>query len=229
MNDPSKCVVLVPVAKTIEPECEKGLTELASRGHPVRFLRGGSQIDLVRSAMASQAIHDGFRELMWIDSDISFDPSDVDTLRSHGHPFVAGLYVKKDRNEFACQFAGPGQVKFGVDGGLIEVASVGMGFTYIHADVFAKVKDVCGLPECGGGYDPSLKVVPYFIPMVVDDGSGGHVYLSEDYSFTMRVKQCGIRILADTTVKLGHIHRHVKTWDDLVGRTEYAGLEVGVG
>ena len=227
MNN-STCVVLCPVAKTIEPETESGLTELANRGYPVRFLRGGSQVDLVRSAMASQALHDGFEELMWIDSDIRFDPNDVDRLREHGVPIVAGLYPKKDRNEFACQFKGPGPVVFGDGGGLLEMKYVGMGFTLIRRVVFDNVKDDCGLDSCGGGYDPALKVVPYFIPMVVGNLDGACEYLSEDYSFCCRAS-VRYTILADTRIKLGHVHRHVKTWDDFVPRQEFGRVEMTVG
>lgn len=224
MNN-SQCVVLVPVAKTIEPECEAGLTQLASRGYPVRFLRGGSQIDLVRSAMASQAIQDGFEELMWIDSDIQFNPDDVDRLREHGVAFVAGIYPKKDRDEFACQFAQPGPVVFGDGGGLIPMKGVGMGFTLIRRGAFDSIGD---LPACGGGYDPALKVVPYFLPMVVPNGDGWD-YLSEDYSFCHRARKALLTIFADTRIKLGHVHRHVKTWDDFVTRQQFTRLEVQVG
>lgn len=224
----SKCAVLVPVAKTIEPETEKSLTELANRGYPVRFLRGGSQVDLVRSVMASQAVFDGFEETLWVDSDVVFEADDVERLREHSVPLVAGIYIKKDRDEFACQFiAGATPVNFGKDGGLLTMGGVGMGFTLVRREVYSKIADHFQLPACGGGYDPALKVTPYFLPLLVQNGES-HQYLSEDYSFCFRATAAGIPILADTRIRLGHVHRHVRTWDDLVTRQRFDGIQVEV-
>jgi len=214
---------LVPVAKALEPETEASLTELARLGYPVRMLRGGSQVDLVRSALASDAIRDGFEETLWIDSDVVFTPRDVELIREHSEPFVAGLYVKKDRNEFAAIFE-QRSIRFGEGGGLIPMVGVGMGFTRIRRMVFDEVKRVFGLPDCGGGYDPSKTITPYFLPMVVDG-----VYLSEDYSFGHRAKTAGFVVQADTRLKLGHVHRHVRTWDDLMPQTRYETLDVQAG
>lgn len=215
-----KCVVLVPVAKSIEPETEASLTALANAGYPVRFLRGGSQIDLVRSAMASAAVLDGYDETLWIDSDVVFAVEDVERLRSHGLPLVAGVYVKKDRDEFAARFP-TGDVVFGDGGGLTPVVEVGMGFTLVARRVYEGVAEVCKLPACGGGYDPTFKVTPYFLPTVEDE-----TYLSEDYSFCRRAKMAGFSLWADTSIRLGHVHRHVRTWDDLAERPTYTTINV---
>lgn len=83
MADPARCVVLVPVGGAIEAGCEEGLRELERRGHPVRRVRGYSAIDAARCQMATDALNDGFEELMWIDSDVVFDPNDIDKLRAH--------------------------------------------------------------------------------------------------------------------------------------------------
>src|SRR5437588_3379557 len=98
----SSCVVLVPVGGTIDPGCEQALQGLEQRGYPVRRVSGFSAIDLGRCVLASQALRDGFEELMWIDADVTFNPEDVDRLRSHQRPLVCGLYAKKSRREFAC-------------------------------------------------------------------------------------------------------------------------------
>jgi hypothetical protein len=45
--------------------------------------------------MASDALAQGFDELMWIDSDGVFDPDDVDKLRQHDLPLVCGICAKK--------------------------------------------------------------------------------------------------------------------------------------
>ena len=43
---------------------------------------------MIRNRLATEALADGFEELMWIDADIAFDPRSVDRLRSHNLPIV---------------------------------------------------------------------------------------------------------------------------------------------
>ena len=222
-----QCAVLVPVASTIEPETMDGLQVLASRGYPVRTLRGCSQVDLARSILASEAVRDGFAETFWIDSDIVFDPNDVDRLRAHRHPVMAGLYVKKGRQEFACKWKeGTESVTFGPDGGIVEMHYVGMGFTFVMAGVYLCIERACKLPECGGAYDPARPIVPYFLPTIITDRAGKHCYLSEDYAFCHRARSANFSIMADTTVNLEHVGRKRYGWADLKGQDRYDWLKI---
>ncbi len=93
--DNSKCVILVPVAHHIEPDCDRALREPETRGYAVRRVWGYAAIDQGRSLVATDALADGFEELMWIDADIGFDPSSVDRLRSHNLPVACVIYPKK--------------------------------------------------------------------------------------------------------------------------------------
>ncbi len=227
MLDPKTCIVLVPVAQHIEPETLDGLSELMNRGYRVQTLRGCSQVDLARSIMASDAMREGFEETMWIDADVVFDPNDVDKLRGHGKPLVAGLYTKKGKPEFAGKWKpGTQAVKFGADGGLLEMEYVGMGFTLIRREVYEAVGS--RLLQCGGAYDPTKTIVPYFLPMIVPNGTG-HDYLSEDYSLCYRARQVGFAPFADTTIKLGHAGRKVWGWADMLPRDPVGWLEIGFG
>ena len=47
---------------------------------------------------------------------------------------------------------------------------------------------------------------------------GSHWYLGEDYSFCERARQCGYKIMADTSIRLWHIGEYAYGWED-------AGLE----
>ena len=53
------------------------MRELEQRGHPMWCMRGYSAIDAARNQMTTDALAKGFPELMWIDSDVVFDPNDV--------------------------------------------------------------------------------------------------------------------------------------------------------
>lgn len=214
------CVVLVPVHSVLEPETESGLRELASRGYPIRFLKGASDIVLARITMATQAMRDGYAETFWIDGDVTFNPDDVDRIRQHGKPFVAGLYPRKGRAEFAAKFKDDTLgATFGTGGGLMAMQYVGFGFTHVRREVY----EAMSLTSTTGGYDGQV-VTPYFLPMC-----GRLGYLAEDYAFCVRAREAGFEILADTRVKLGHVGRHTWTWDDFTPRPVLETLDVGVG
>jgi hypothetical protein len=59
-------------------------------------------------------------------------------------------------------------------------------------------------------------MIPFFQPQVIPDGDG-HWYLAEDYSFCYRARQCGFRIMADTTIRLLHVGTYAYGWEDAGG------------
>src|SRR5262245_40088422 len=99
----SKCVILVPAFGQPVAKCDAALRYLEKNGYPVRRVGGFSAIDQGRNQMASDAINDGFAETMWIDTDIAFDPTSVDRLRSHELPIVAGIYPQPRARSLACE------------------------------------------------------------------------------------------------------------------------------
>jgi len=218
-------VVIVPVGSSIEPHCEHGLHELERRGYQVRRGFGHSAIDFGRSILASQAIADGFEEIMWIDSDVGFNPDDVDKLRGHDLPICCGLYAKKNGQGFACSFLPETRrVTFGNGGGLREVLYAGFGFVYTRKEVYEKIKETSQLPECNQRFGAPM--TPWFFPELATDGPG-RWYLAEDYAFCHRVRQCGYKVIADTTIRLTHVGRHPFTWEDIMARpVRYQTLEL---
>lgn len=124
-----RCVILVPVAHRIEPDCETAIRQLEERGYPVRRVYGYAAVDQARNQIATNTLDEGFEELMWIDSDIVFDPNAVERLRSHQLPMCCGIYPKKGKRSFACDFLEQTQVvSFGQQGGLMQIDRVGLGF-----------------------------------------------------------------------------------------------------
>lgn len=213
--DNSRCVVLVPSGHAIEPHCEFSLRQLEALGFVVRRLYGFSQIDVARNRLASEALADGFDELMWIDSDIAFEPQSVQRLRSHGLPIVCGLYPKKADREWASQLLpGQGPITLGEGGGTIEVLYAATGFLLVRRQVFQEVQRQQQLPSCF--WRGKVPTVPYFLPMVVPSGDG-HVYLGEDFAFCERVRRSGFPIFADTSIRLQHIGIYGYSWEDTEG------------
>jgi predicted O-methyltransferase YrrM len=208
----SSCVVLIPIGGAVDAGCDDGLRELERRGYPVWRVRGYSAIDAARNQMATDALAQGFTELMWIDSDIAFDPNDVDRLRTHKLPITCGLYPKKGPRQFACEFLpGASSVLFGKQGGLGEIRYCGFGFTHVRREVFQTVQKQLNLPTCNERFESPL--VPFFAPMLVDEPSGPWA-VSEDYAFCERARQCGFKVWADTRIRLWHVGPYRYGWED---------------
>lgn len=211
-NDRSQCAVLVPVGSHIEPACEEALLELERCGYVVRRVRGYSAIDQGRNQMATDALADGFAETMWIDSDMAFDPDAVDRIRAHNLPICCGIATKKGKRELAAHvLPGTEQIVFGAGGGLLELKFAGTGFLHVRADVYRTLQKELDLPLCNTRWPRPM--VPYFQPMIYED-DGFPWYLAEDYAFCARARKCGFRILADTTIRLGHIGGYAFSWED---------------
>ena len=208
-----RCVVLVPYATHVEPACDQGLRALEARGYEVRRYPSSAAVDRTRCDMASIALRDGFDEIMWIDSDIAFEPDAVDRLRGHDLPLVAAIYPKKGTQDFAMHLEPrTTELVVGEAGGLYDVRYVGAGFLLVQRMVFDDVQRHFGMPVCNARFGtPS---VPYFLPMVIEDEGVGYWYLGEDYSFCHRAREAGHKIVVDTTIRLGHVGKYTYGWED---------------
>lgn len=205
-------VALVPVANVMEPECEASLQKLRARGIKVRVFRGASAIDQARSLMAHDALKDGFTELLWVDADIAFEPSDVDMLLAHDKPFVCGVYPKKGVRSLACHtLPDTRELVFGEGGGLVEILYAAGGFTLVRSSVYTLLKEKLALPVCNAQFGAPF--VPYYLPLVKETDAGAW-YLAEDFAFSERARQAGVSVYADTRIRLRHIGRYAYQWED---------------
>lgn len=233
-NNP--CVVLVPVGHRIDPQVESSLRELERRGYAVWRSYGCSAIDFARSRLATQALAQGFRETLWIDADVQFDPDEVERMRavtwdelraaldvdaSRITPgdlvgtrpgVVTGVYVKKGVRELALTFAGDSNLyRFGRDATFAPVRFAPCGMLLVRDWVYREVAARCQLPRCHS--QEPCGVVPYFLPLVVTDGANS-AYLCEDFAFSHRVRQCGLSIWADLRMRLFHHGNYPYGWED---------------
>ncbi|MHB9080525.1 MAG: hypothetical protein ACYC3X_23870 [Pirellulaceae bacterium] len=226
--DPRKCAVLVPFTGFIHPECDEGLKELERRGYQVRRVGGYAAIDQGRNQMATDALLDGFEETLWIDSDIGFHPDFVDQLRSHALDLVCGIYPQKGKRALACHvMPGSPSTVFGQRGGLIELLYAGAGFLLIRRNVYLALLQQLHLAVCNERF--GHPTIPFFMPMIreIEDG---YWYLAEDYAFCQRVRQCGFRIYADTTIRLWHIGTYRYGWEDAgLERQRFASFTLNFG
>jgi hypothetical protein len=212
--DRGPSVVLTPHLNGIEPECEKALQQLEQSG--VRVVRRGgcSAIDVARNEMLSDALHDGAESVLFIDSDIGFEPHDALRLLARPEPVVAGVYAKKSRREMASIFAdGVTEVLFGPEAPapyLLKYAAT--GFLRLRAEVLRRMIAELALPLCNTHWGRG--VWPFFLPLTVPQGPGKWHYLGEDWAFSHRLAQIGVVPLADTTIRLWHWGRYGFSWED---------------
>ena len=206
------CVVLVPYVGFIHPGCEEGLRALERLGYEVRRLPGHSDIARGRSMIATAALHDGFDDLLWIDSDIVFSPSSVDALRAHDVTVVGGVYPQKGRRRLCVNpVARPVTLKFGKGGGLVEVEHVATGFLLTRRAAYEAIQRHHELPRCKGD---GAGIIPFYQSLIHGNAERGFEYLSEDYSFCERARAAGHKVYADTSVRLGHVGSHEYGWED---------------
>lgn len=222
-----QCVILTPCYDKMEYKTQEAISELKRIGYAVWSCCGGSDVARVRSEMASKALNDGFSELFWIDSDITFKTDDVGRLRSHNLPIVAGVYPKRSQSggisirpkiDNGDQFAESCEIKFGKNGGLIEVLHTGgAGFLCTRRVVYDDIRSKCGLPDCHGMWNESKVFTPYFLPFLLDVGGSLKVYMGEDHAFSFRCFQSGYKLFVDTTIRLGHVGQYEYQIEDVVG------------
>lgn len=211
MQDPSKCIILVPFRGAITPECDRSLRALEYMGYRVERVGGYAAIDQGRCQMATDALQQGYQETFWIDSDIAFDPAAVESLRMLDAPIVCGLYPQKGKQSLACHvLPSTRSIEFGRHGGLLELRYAGTGFMLVRRQVYESMHQQLQLPVCNERFARPL--IPFFAPMQIPTNPG-YWYLAEDYAFCHRARQCGFRIMADTRIRLWHVGTRICGWE----------------
>ncbi len=210
----ARAAVLVPHLAGVEWECEQGLRRIEQAGVRVVRRAGSSQVDVARNELLSDAVHDGFDAVLFIDADIGFDHRDALRLLARPEPVISGLYAKKQRRELASAFAdGIAEVVLGTGAaGPYPLKYAATGFLRIRAEVLRRMIEALKLPLCNTKWGRGSWA--FFQPVVVPDGADGHHYLGEDWAFSHRLSLIGVTPLADPTIRLWHHGRYGYGWED---------------
>lgn len=223
-------VVLVPHLHVIEPPCEQALKELEMAG--VRVVRrvGASAIDVVRNEMLSDALHDGFESMMFVDADMGFAAADAIRLLDRPEPVVAGVYAKKGPREVTSAFVDEvKQIVFGPEApGLYPLRYAATGFLRIRADVLRLMITKLKLPLCNTRWGRGIW--PFFQSLITKTGENEFHYLGEDWAFSHRLAQIGITPMADTSFRLYHFGPYGYSWEDVGSeRQRYQTYNLQIG
>lgn len=193
------------------------------------FLFNESLITRARNYLVDEFLRTDFTHLLFIDSDIGFDPNDVLAMIAIDKDIIGGPYPKKSinwRNVFKAatkpnavpenleKVTGeyvfnpvPGTTNFDVREPL-EVLEIGTGFMLIKRDVFGKFKEEYPhleyRPDHGGqaNFDGSRMIHAYFDTVIDPDTQR---YLSEDYMFCQYWRNIGGKVYLCPWMKTSHV------------------------
>ena len=203
--DPAAHIVQVPVAAYVELDTDHCLRGLERLGVRVDRSKGSSAIDIARNLRATDAIRMGFESVLFIDSDMLFDPADAIRLLRSREPVIGGIYPAKKlgNGQMNCDWAdGIGAVRIGPWADrLYPMRKLAGGFLRIKVSALKQIVRELKLPYCRMA---ERFAWPFFQPVVVEE-DGETRYLGEDYSFSWRCHQAGITPMADTSFRLYHI------------------------
>ena len=187
-----KILLGMPCMRTIPYKTTMSLLRTVKQGVVDPMLVEGSLIYDSRDTIAEFALTNGYDYVLFVDSDMVFDKTDIESLVRHDADIVSGLYVTRNgenmnvayskiitRRRFP--FRAPKLIADNGVTGYSEIAACGFGFCLIKTEVIKSM---------------AKRYKSLFEPF---KGVG------EDIAFCIRAHRCGYKIMIDRDVKLGHI------------------------
>lgn len=138
-----------------------------------------------------------YEYIMWIDSDIMFEPEWVERLMNYDLDIVSGFYKKAPGYYTATVYKDDPEALYAMTDKdlenkteLIRLKANGMGFLMVKKGVFESI------PR------------PWFLTTLFDYGVGPR-QVGEDIYFCLIAGQAGYKIYGDPTMKCGHIKKSI--------------------
>ena len=172
------------------------------------MIQHNSLIYDARNNLAWAAIQNGFDRVLWLDSDMSFEPDLLTRLNAdmddNGLEYVSAFYTGRSENAKPCIYKTVqweqrnGQVYTGAEPvslypfGLFVVHGTGFGAVLMKTRLLKAVCDAFG---------PPFQPLPF---------------LGEDLSFCWRAGRLGASMHCDSRIQAGHIGTHIYKEDDHV-------------
>ena len=197
-----KTLVAVPSMDQVPARFAQALAMLQKEGDCAVTFQIGSLVYMSRDKLAERAIQMGADRILWLDSDMVFDPdvlirlskvmkdNDADMVTGvyfrRVQPFTPVLYEKLDLKDDMADYKEYAKLP---EEDVFEVAGCGFGCVLMNTDV-------------------ALSVMAKYHEMFTPMNSMG-----EDLSFCWRARQCGYKILCDQSIPLGHVGFNVVTRD----------------
>ena len=197
MSELKKYMIAIPCFDMFHTDFMLSLLNMVRIGKVYCQVVKSSLIYDARNTLAKEAIDKGFDRMLWLDSDIVFEPDlmlRLANILDTGVEYASGLYFKRQYPTEPVCFKTITQVQDGKElvtqalvyndypkDQLFEVDATGFGAVMLEVDLLRRVRDKYGLP-----FSPQLG-------------------LGEDMSFCWRAKQVGAKLYCDSRIKLKHI------------------------
>ena len=202
-----KTAVAIPCMDMVHTQFMKSVLGMRFSGEVNFFFGQSSLIYDSRNQLSRMALEWGADRILWLDSDMIFPEDMFEKMSAHmdeGAEFVTGVYVTRKAPVHPVLYKEVGETW---DEHLALVP---------FAEPFKEIPDeVFTVEGCGfGGVMVSARVISHIhqifgLPFSPESGYG------EDLSFCRRVKQIGVPMYCDPSIKMGHIGQHVFTEDDI--------------
>lgn len=183
-----KTMIAIPAMEQMHSWTTQCLENMARVGDCKTEFIVRMEVDRARNTLAKKAMEEGFDRILWIDSDMTFNPDLMERLNARldeGWDVVTGIYFKRtfplepviykhidtETPKAETYWDYPQDQLF-------EVAGCGFGGVMMKAEVLYDLEE------------------PPFLPFL---------HLSEDLSFCVRMGEKGRKIACDSSVKLGHM------------------------
>lgn len=192
-----RTLIGIPCMDYCHTDFLRALLSLEVSGEVQYAFAQSSLIYDARNKLADMAIDGGFERVLWLDSDMTFDPSTFRRFHEHldqGREIVTGLYftrkppmrpvIYKDlRAERNGKFVNGIAENFDdyPRDDIFTVKGCGFGAVMTSTDLLRRIRDELGAP---------------FAPAT---GFG------EDLSFCLRCEHLGVPIWCDSSIKCGHV------------------------
>ena len=169
--------------------------------YEIGFELGNSLIADARNQLASRFLRSGCTDLVFIDSDLAWQPADLLRLLAWPVPLVAGVYQRKSAKlDFAVKF-GPRIVPRGE---LITAERVGTGFLRLRRDCLEKLAHAHPEWKLIDPKDPGNHRLHALFDTSIEDGQ----FIGEDFTFCNRWRAIGGEVLVDPKIRLAHYGLH---------------------
>ena len=195
-----KVFVAIPSLDTVPALFCQSLALLQRAGDTIVGFQVGSLVYNARNELARQAIKSEADWVLWLDSDMVFEPdllkkmlkvceeNDIDFLTGlcfrRKPPYTPTLFDRLDKMEHGASYT----TIMSVPEGRFKVGGCGFAGVLMSTDVLLSVAARFG----GRMFDPM-------------EGFG------EDVSFCWRARQCGYEIWCDSEIELGHVGSMIVT------------------
>ena len=185
-------LICVPAMDTMHTLFVVSLLGLAKGGAEVAMSSSSLVYD-ARNQLAEKAVNNGYDRVLWLDSDMQFQPDLLARLSAHldnGLEMVCGLYFTRkapiipviyktcDRTEDGKSRVVPYE---DYPDGIFPVEACGFGAVMMTTDLILRI---------GQKFGPPFSPEPGF---------------GEDFSFCRRARAVGARIYCDSRIKVDHI------------------------